>query len=610
MILSENNGQKKLTFENIVLRAVAAWTVTTFIVKLFLTENSFLLLEFGQDISVFALLIVFISCFVALSLLDLYLPKLQVDGLALLVFLFLYALILMPDVQREASEGSDVYFITVIMAFIAVAVVYLYRKAKLPVFLKNGNIPKSVSMTGVILIFALCAAFISAVTVFRYLSYSSPNYDFGIFCNMFHHMRTGFLPTVSCERNQLLSHFAVHVSPIYYVLLPFYAVFPYPETLQIGQGVVLACGVFPLYLIARNKKLSRFTSLALCAVYALYPALSGGCFYDLHENCFLTPLLLWTMYFYEKKQFVPMYIFAFATLLVKEDAAVYVAFFALYIIFSDKEFLHGAAMLAMSVAYFLIVTALLSAYGDGVMSYRYDNLIYGQTRLSGVFKTLFVNPGYVFSQMLTGPKFLYLLKMFIPLAFLPFFTKKTSRFILVLPMVLISLMTNYVYQYDIGFQYQFGIIAFLIYAVVLNLADFKSANRKPLLTVSLMAACLMFSVTAAPKLTTYADRYIAYKDTYQRINTVLEQIPGDATVKCTTFILPHVANRNEVYEIKYDPQNIHQTDYIILDMRPGYSTESQQYLDEYLKLGYVVLVNEENAVTVLIRNDLQFSKNQ
>ena len=45
-------------------------------------------------------------------------------------------------------------------------------------------------------------------------------------------------------------------------------------------------------------------------------------------------------------------------------------------------------------------------------------------------------------------------------------------------------------------------------------------------------------------------------------------------------------------------------------MRPGYSTESQQYLDEYLKLGYVVLVNEENAVTVLIRNDLQFSKNQ
>ena len=36
------------------------------------------------------------------------------------------------------------------------------------------------------------------------------------------------LPDVSCERDVLMSHFAVHISPIYYLLLPFYALFPSP----------------------------------------------------------------------------------------------------------------------------------------------------------------------------------------------------------------------------------------------------------------------------------------------------------------------------------------------------------------------------------------------
>lgn len=40
----------------------------------------------------------------------------------------------------------------------------------------------------------------------------------------------------TCERDRVLSHFAVHVSPIYYLFLPFYALFPSPVTLEVLQA--------------------------------------------------------------------------------------------------------------------------------------------------------------------------------------------------------------------------------------------------------------------------------------------------------------------------------------------------------------------------------------
>ena len=94
---------------------------------------------------------------------------------------------------------------------------------------------------------AVCAVtactVISVIGCLRYKTFSTPNYDFGLFCNMFHNMKETGLPLVTSERDRLLSHFAVHISPIYYLLLPFYWIFPSPLTLQIGQAVALMLGM-------------------------------------------------------------------------------------------------------------------------------------------------------------------------------------------------------------------------------------------------------------------------------------------------------------------------------------------------------------------------------
>ena len=196
---------------------------------------------------------------------------------------------------------------------------------------------------------------------------------------MFYNMKETGLPMTTVERDGLLSHFAVHVSPIYYLMLPFYWLFPTPATLQVLQALVITSAIIPLWKIGKHHGLSETQRMLICILLLLFPAFSGGTSYDIHENCFLTPLILGTFYGIDKKNSTITAIASILTLMVKEDAAVYVAVIALWLIvktllqfkeLDKKNLLTGIIMLAVSLCWFLAVTTYLADSGDGVMTYR------------------------------------------------------------------------------------------------------------------------------------------------------------------------------------------------------------------------------------------------
>ena len=120
--------------------------------------------------------------------------------------------------------------------------------------------------------------FTASMTVLRYrLNYASA-YDFGIFSQMYYYMDKLWEPLTTCERDGLLSHFAVHLSPVFYVLLPFYKLVPRPETLLVLQALLVISGMVPLYLLTRAFGFSHIQTLCFGLAYCLYPAFMGGCF--------------------------------------------------------------------------------------------------------------------------------------------------------------------------------------------------------------------------------------------------------------------------------------------------------------------------------------------
>lgn len=621
---TNDSGEATVSFKNVLLNPETY--VSSFLAAFFAVSAINLLIHVNDEVFYTSLKfmqangntdLILICLFTALLTLSFvilaaFLPKVNIVPNILVCSASALALILMY--KSDTTNYFMLYAVLVVMA-----IVMLYATNKKCFSFIKADFNSWILRVVIAVIAVIFGFFICAIGVYRYLTFSAPNFDFGLFCNMFYNMAKTGLPNVTSERDMLLSHFAVHFSPIYYLMLPFYFIFRSPITLQVLQGIIVYSGIIPAALLARKVGLSKRSTILVALLYAAYPALSAGCFYDLHENCFLAPLLLWVFYFFESKKYIPMAIFAVLVLFIKEDAFIYLVLFAIYLLLSRKNWKVGVPMLIVPMIYFFVVSSLMQEYGTGIMSGRFGNLIYNsEDGLIGVIKTLFANPGYVVSQLFKTSsgdtmKLKYLIQLMIPLGLFPFFTKKISRFLLLTP-ILINTLTMYVYQPDIGFQYSFGVSAFLFYIAILNLSDMKEEcfTKGFLSKFAIIAAVLMFTITVVPRYSQYSKKYEDNKALYTRIEYALDEVlPEDASVTSTTWFLAHIADRDVIYEAKYHKDETTKeyktdTEYVVLDMRSGYATSSTEIAEFYISKGYVEFYRDDGAILILV--DKNFKK--
>ena len=515
--------------------------------------------------------------------------------------LITYAACLIYAFPMMAANHSNVWMLTGVLFLMALLTYFVLRDSK-ALFAENSSLLQmrlpyqkpifAIAITLVTLGSIYCLAILG---VYRYLAYYSPCFDFGIFAQMFESMRTTFLPTTTCERFTELSHFAVHLSPIYYLILPLYCIFPSPITLAISQALIVGSSAIPLALIARRMNFSRWQTVAIAISIAFFPALHGGTSYDIHENCFLTPLILWLFYFLERDNKLGVFAFALMVCLTKEDAAVYIAFIALYLIFSGRKKLLGSGLFVFAVAYFRFAVAYLAHYGEGAMNWRYQNLMMaGEDSLVAVVVNVIKNPAYAMACSFNAEKVEFLLQMFVPMAGVSLLIKRPSRIILLGPVVLINLLPDYVYQHSIYFQYNFGIIAILFYLALLNLRDLADRWKQYLVIMMAVASTLSFAALSTPALTVQD----AYENNAKNIavyNEAVAQVDKTKSVAATTFLVPHLYDCKELYEVNREST----ADQILLMME---IEESATLYKSFLRKGYTVAWESEGLVILLVRS--------
>ena len=528
----------------------------------------------------------------------------------IMMFMFIYAFFMMSayngcsyNWNETAKNPIGNICFDAVLCFIAV-LAFLYVKDDIFDIVAEFKIDKKKTNIIVAIVGILLFAFVGIITVYRYLTYSNSTFDFGIFTQMYENMKqTGSIST-TLERNRVLSHFGVHFSPIFYIALPIYFIFPSPVTVQLIQAFMVALPVIPIVLISRKYKLSNWMTVGAVLLYALYPATAGGTLYDIHENCFLTFLILMAVWAIEKKKNILTAIMVLLVFFVKEDAPVYIMVLGTFYLFSRKDKKRGLILMVTSAIYFIIATSVVKSYGLGIMDNRFSNLFYDQQKgLSQLIRTVLVNPGYVISQIVANydangmEKIGYILLMFVPMAAVIFRNgKKYSRFILISPVIVINLLTLYVYQHDITFQYNFGSIALMMYLVIMNMADLKPKKAKVAISVAVICAGVMFMGSMAPRLNYYTSKYSQDKATYEKINIALSAVPKNASVCASGFFTPHLKNlemydQNHLEETKY-------TDYLVIDER--YTDEKSKF-DTVLSSGQYDLIYNESGIISIYR---------
>ena len=457
----------------------------------------------------------------------------------------------------------DVYFCIGVGLADLIIVLWQVRGDKLGI--------SSISISRRVALIAACVLFLATTVIFgfftslKYRTYNNFTFDFGIFAQMYERMASSFSPSTTVERSYMMSHFGVHFSPIFYLFLPGYYIFRSPIYLFYIQSMSVAAGVFAVYLICGKLGVSGKLTLALELIYAFYPCLFNGTFYDFHENKFLTTIILFLFYFIISKKTVWEFVFAFLLLSVKEDAAIYLIVIALFVMINRKEIWRGAIMLGMAVVYFIIAQKIVAATGtEGVMMSRLnDYFINGEQTFGSVVKSVFFDFGFLVKQMFTAEKIPFMLWMLAPVLFAPFMTKKISSLILLFPIIPINLMQSWKYQYDVDYQYTYGIAALVIISAIFVIAKLSTNKKRVVVLTSLCLCAVMTVALVYPKMQTNTSYMKNSESTRQQMDELIDSVPADASVTASHSLVPHLYKVEWLYSMPdYYSQNRNNAEYL------------------------------------------------
>ena len=427
------------------------------------------------------------------------------------------------------------------------------------------------------------AVFFSVQTICRYRVFGASCFDFGIFAQMFENMAARGLPLTTCERGYEVSHFYIHFSPFFYLLLPFYMAFRTPETLLVLQAFFVCGAVVPFFLICRQMKLKPALAGLLSCVYLASPALLMPMFYDFHENVYFPFFLLWFLYFYISGKDRRMLVFLFLSLMIKEEGAIYASVASLYFILDAKnteDRKKGAVVLAVSVIWFAGVMAYIASGGLGLMEGHYG-LYYmaGQSGTAAMAENIALDPGFFLKNVFNPDNVPYIFYTLGTLLFIPLASKKPYRLILLVPFVAFGLMTDYAYQHDIGFQYTYGLMTLMLFLYLVNVSAMSRRLQLAAALGSLCAALLLGYSFKGKGLTYYAESYLGNREYFDAEHEYIAGLDLQGSVAADSFILPHLWKQKELYEVDVLPTL--KTDYVVIWNNSGYAFYKEKYVNDY-----------------------------
>jgi uncharacterized membrane protein len=297
-------------------------------------------------------------------------------------------------------------------------------------------------------------------------------YDLGIHDQAVWLVAQGKNPFLYCRGLQVQ---ADHFNPMAYFLAPVYWVWDDPRALLMVQTLWLACGAFPVYLLARRHLRKDLWAQGCALLYLCQPCLMFSNFFDFHFTTLLTTPLLWACYALESGNRRLYYVSLLTALACSETAPISVLALA------PVAWWKGGWRRALFTCLLALAALQLSMacirYHNHGQSIQYGSLYahYGKDGKE-VVRYLLTHPGEAFQRLNTADNREYLLQVFGPLGFLPFLGP--LEMMPAVPVIMGNLLSWRESQHTIRYHYLAGILPFLMWASVVGVARLQSRWHK------------------------------------------------------------------------------------------------------------------------------------
>jgi uncharacterized membrane protein len=447
----------------------------------------------------------------------------------------------------------------------------------------------------------------SYFTVLKYTVFQSYAWDLGIFNQAFYttlHDGRLFYYTPELFYNVSGSYFAMHISPILFLVLPFYAICPSPATLLIIKSFVLALGALPLYLLAKELLGSNKAGFVLAITYLLYPPLQGANWFDFQQQMFLPFLFFFMCYFMIKRRWKLYFLTVPLVLMVEEHLPIILFVFSACFLFMgdikstfrsvkarkmDVGLATTVTMIGCVIYFFAAIFIKNSFTINQALLNLYKAL--GNFNVLGVKEDPFLvpiyalsNPQRAFQALLYdySYKLFYVVLLFGPLAFISFRNRLALGTILLLAPLLLS---NYRGYYSVGTHYPLYVIAFVFIAAIYALKQLPLPTKFFSLK-TIMVATLLFTISTSPLspmsnafikagLLWYPSVDFSMNENIRSLQELIDVVPPNASILTQNHLFPHVSNRINAYVIpssyfegseEYIDSLMNKSEYILLDM--------------------------------------------
>jgi uncharacterized membrane protein len=434
---------------------------------------------------------------------------------------------------------------------IALAVIVALRALAAPLRLPALT-PARLAMLGAA-VYALVMGFI---VVTRHVALRTHALDLGYYVQVVWNIAAGHGAYVTFPT---MHAWGDHLSPVLYLLAPLAWAAPGAIELLLVQTLVLAAGALAVFGYAARRLGTVPTAGGLALLFIVNPSLHGINIRDIHPQAFAITLLVGAALAFDARRYAWCAIALALTLACREDAAIAVCGFGIWLAAARGRWRLGAAVAVGSVLLLAIDLEYVMPLFRGEPYPHLHRHAYLGSSLGEILLNIVLRPWRWVGVAFAPGKLLYLLVMLLPLGFLPLLAPRALA--AAAPALVLNLLSIDPVLANFRSQYQAFVLPFLMLAAVDGYARIRAWPRAPaVLGLGLFASVLLTARTANDMMLT---RW--WLDAGQRAaHALMRRIPDDAPVSANERLAPHLATRRQIFIY---PTGIGISEYV-LDVEP------------------------------------------
>lgn len=407
------------------------------------------------------------------------------------------------------------------------------------------------------------------------------------------------------------NYFSVHFAPLIYVFGVLYKIISFPETLLFFNTAFMLSAAIPLYLLGKRHE-DRAFGIFVAVLLLWHPTFQYITLYEFEMLRFSIPILLWALYFFEKKKTFLFYVFILLAALVREEVGLTVGFFGLYLALIQRVKKHGWSVVILGFGSFALITEVVMPAFSTASEFSHIAAFssfsqFGATPVEMVINIV-LHPLIVLQQVWQLIKFANLFMLFLPLAFVPLLSP--TALIAILGNIGTGFVSDSITHSSYMLYYIAPSVPFIFYALVkvwpklIRVLGRVSQTEVERVQTGAMNAVLIVVIVSniffgpspvslqfwfknirpAP-FHTQDFHWSVYRvtDHHKKVDAFADMIPDDAIVSAPQFLHPRLYKKRGamVFPRIVSKDGSFKAEYILIDRtNNGLKPESPAFVDE------------------------------